>query len=139
MIRVGPDNAPILMLKSAQHVIIPGRTARPVSVQVPVNPAHYLHVYPLDEDPFDGATAGVHKFRTQQFSEKLLILYTNVGDKPVTLTIGEIIAEANMCSLGTKVKPKINSIAKQVNPTRAHELWNKLKLEQNEFVSVIQI
>ena len=40
-----------------------------------------------------------------------------------------------MCSLGTKVKPKINSIAKQINPTRAHELWNKLKLEQNEFVS----
>ena len=40
----GPDNAPILMLKSAWHVIIPGRTARLVRVQVPVNPAHYLHV-----------------------------------------------------------------------------------------------
>ena len=64
-----------------------------------------------------------------------MILYTNIGDEPVTLTIGEIMAEANMRSLGTKVKPKINSIAKQVNPTRAHELWNKLKLEQNEFIS----
>ena len=53
MIRVGPDNAPILMLKFAQHVIIPGRKARPVSVQVPVNPSHYLHVYPLDEDSLD--------------------------------------------------------------------------------------
>ena len=99
MIRAGPDNAPILMLKSAQHVIIPGRTARPVSVQVPVNPAHYLHVYPLNEDALDGATAGVYKFRTQQFCENLLVLYTNVGDKPVTLTIGEIIAKADMCSL----------------------------------------
>ena len=67
MIRAGPDNALILMLKSAQHVIITGRTARPVSVQVPVNPALYLHVYPLDEDVLDGATAGVYKFRTQQF------------------------------------------------------------------------
>ena len=32
MIRAGPDNVPVLMLKSAQHDIIPGRTARPVSV-----------------------------------------------------------------------------------------------------------
>ena len=39
MIRAGPDNASILMLKSAQHVITPGRTAKPISVQVPVNPA----------------------------------------------------------------------------------------------------
>ena len=103
MIRVGPDNAPILLLKSVQHVVIPGRTAKSVSVQVPVNPAHYLHVYPVDENATSGATAGVYKFMTQQCSEKLLILYANVGDEPVTLTIGEIIAEASMCSLGTKI------------------------------------
>ena len=54
---------------------------------------------------------------------------------PVTLTIGEIIAKANMCSLGTKIKPKINSIAKQVDADRAHELWNKLKLNENELFS----
>ena len=64
-----------------------------MSVQVPVNPAHYLDVYPLNEDALDGATTGVYKFRTQQFSENLLILYTNVGDKPITLTIGEIITK----------------------------------------------
>ena len=40
-----------------------------------------------------------------------------------------------MCSLGTKIKPKINSIAKQVDTDRAHELWNKLKLNENELVS----
>ena len=40
-----------------------------------------------------------------------------------------------MCSLGTKIKPKINSITKQINSDRANELWSKLKLEQNEFVS----
>ena len=56
MIRTGPDNAPILMLRSAQHIIIPGRTARSVSVQVPVNPAHYLHVYPIDDEAIHGAT-----------------------------------------------------------------------------------
>ena len=77
---------------------MPGRTARHVSVQVPVNPAHYLHEYPLNEDALDGATAGDYKF-----SENLLILYMNVGDKLVTLTIGEIIAEADICSLGTKI------------------------------------
>ena len=93
MFRAGPENAPILMLKSAQHVIISGRTERPVSVQVPVNRTHYLHVYPLNEEALDGANAGVYKFRTQQFSENLLILYTNVGDKPITLTIGEIITK----------------------------------------------
>ena len=109
MIRVGPDNAPILMLKSTRHVVIPGRTARPIHVQVPVNPAHYLHVYPLDENALTGAAAGVYKFRTQQCSENLLILYSNLGDDDVTLTIGEVVAEANMCSLGTIVKPGINS------------------------------
>ena len=135
MIRTGPDNAPILMLRSAQHIIIPGRTARSVSVQVPVNPAHYLQVYPVDDEAIHGATGGVYKFRTQQFNENLLILYPNVGDEPVTLTFNEVIAEANMCSLGTKVKPKINSITKQNNPDRSKELWSKLKLEQNKFVS----
>ena len=83
----------------------------------------------------DGATTGVYKFRTQQFRENLLILYRNVGDEPLTLTIGEIIAEANICALGTKIKPKINSITKQVNLDRAHELWSKWKLEKNELVS----
>ena len=75
MIKAGPDNAPVLMLKSAGHVIIQGRTARPVGGQVPVNPAHYLHMYPLNKDALDGDIAGVYKFRTQQFHEKLLILY----------------------------------------------------------------
>ena len=78
---------------------------------------------------------GVYKFRTQQCNENLLILYANVGDEPVTLTFNEVIAEANMGSLGTKVKPKINSITKQSNQDRSKELWSKLKLEQNEFVS----
>ena len=50
-------------------------------------------------------------------------------------TIGEVIAEANMCSLGTKIKPGINSIAKQVDKNKAQELWNKLKLNDNELVS----
>ena len=40
-----------------------------------------------------------------------------------------------MCSLGTKIKPRVNSIAKQVDKDRAHELWNKLKLNENELVS----
>ena len=65
----------------------------------------------------------------------LLILYANFEDKPVTLTIGEVIAEANVCSLGTKVKQKINSVTKQVNPDRAKKLWSKLKLEHNKFTS----
>ena len=116
MIRTGPDNAPILMLRSAQHIIIPGRTARSVSVQVPVNPAHYLHVYPVDDEAIHGATGGVYKFRTQQFNENLLILYAN-----------EVIAEANMCSLGTEVKPKINSITKQSNLDKSKELWSKFE------------
>ena len=93
MIRTGPDNAPILMLSCARHVIIPGRTVRSVSVQVPVNPAYYLHVYLMDVDVLNGAPSGVYKFRTQQFSKNLLILYTDDGDKPVMLTIGEVIAE----------------------------------------------
>ena len=48
---------------------------------LPVNLANYLHVYPLHEDALDGATEGVYKFRTQQFHENLLILYSNVGDE----------------------------------------------------------
>ena len=89
------------------------------------------NVYLMNEDALDGATAGVYKFRTQQFNENLLILYANVGDKPVTLTVGEVISKADMCSLGTKVKLKIYSVTKQFNLDRANELWSKLKLEQN--------
>ena len=37
-----------------------------------------------------------------------------------------------MCSLGTKVKPGINSIAKQVDKNKAKELRSKLKLDVNE-------
>ena len=40
-----------------------------------------------------------------------------------------------MYFLGTKIKLKINSITKQVNPDSAQELCSKLKREQNEFVS----
>ena len=83
----------------------------------------------------DGATAEVYKFMTQQFNECLLILYVNIGDKPVTLTIGVVKAKANMYSLGTEVKTKINSVTKQVKPDRAKELWSKLKFEQNKLVS----
>ena len=134
MIRVGPDNAPVLMLRSTRCVVIPGRTAKPIHVQVPVNPAHYLHVYPVDEHALQGATEAVYKFRTQSCTETLLILYANLGDDDITLTIGEVVAEANMCSLGAKVKPEINSIAKQVDNHKTKELWNKLKLNVNELV-----
>ena len=57
-----------------------------------------------------------------------------LGDDDITLTIGEVVAKANMCSLGAKVKPEINSIAKQVDNNKAKELWNKLKLNVNEIV-----
>ena len=61
--------------------------------------------------------------------------FIDVGDNNVTLTIGEVVAEANMCSLGTKLKPGINSVAKQVDKNKAQELWSKLKLNDNELVS----
>ena len=80
MVRAGPDTGPVLMLNSAGRVIIPGRTAIPDSVHVPGNPAHHS----LNEDPLDGATAGVYKFRTQQFNENIMILYVN-GTKRVRL------------------------------------------------------
>ena len=89
----------------------------------------------MDVDALNRATGGVYKFRTQPFRKNLLILYANVGNKPVMLTIGEVIAEVDMCSQETRVKPKINLITKQSNPDRAQELWSKLKLEHNEFVS----
>ena len=51
-------------------------------------PGPLLTVYLLNEDTLDGATAGVNRFRTQQFHENLLILYANIGDEPVPLKIG---------------------------------------------------
>ena len=63
-----------------------------------------------------------------------MILYANLGDDDITLTIGEVVAEANMCSLGAKVKPEINSITKKVDNHKTKELWNKLKLDVNEIV-----
>ena len=92
MIRTGPNNAPILMLHSPQHGVIQGRKARSVSVQVPDNPAHYLHVYLMVVEALNGVARGVYKFRTQHFNETLLILYANVGVDTVTLTIDEVIA-----------------------------------------------
>ena len=46
----------------------------------------------MDVDALSGATGGVYKLRTQQFSKYLLILYENVGDELVMLTIDEVIA-----------------------------------------------
>ena len=57
-----------------------------------------------------------------------------LGDDDITLTIGEIVAEANICSLGAKVKPEINSIAKKVDVHKTEELWKKLKLNVNKDV-----
>ena len=66
--------------------------------------------------------------------ENLLILYVNTGEDDISLTIGEIVAEANMCSLGEKVKPEVNSIAKKVEVHKTAELWKKLKLNVNKVV-----
>ena len=130
----GGDGAPILMLRSARYVVIPGRSARPIHVQVPVNPAKYLHVYPVDENAVQGAAEAVYKFKTQSVIETLLILYTNTGDDDIALTIGEIVAEASMCSIGEKVKPEINSVTKKGGVHRTAELWKKLKLNANTVV-----
>ena len=40
-----------------------------------------------------------------------------------------------MCSLGTRIKPGINSIAKKIDKNKTQELWKKLKLDNNELVS----
>ena len=122
------------MLRSARYVVIPGRSARTIQVQVPVNPAKYLHVYPVDENLVQGAAEAVYRFKTQSMVQDLLILYANTGDDEIALSIGEIVAEASMCSLGEKVKPDINSVTKKGGVHKTAELWKKLKLNANTVV-----
>ena len=133
-IRIGEGGAPVFGLRVAGYYTIPGKSARSIKVQVPVNPATYLHVYPVDDESLHGAAEGVYRFKTQSLVQDLLVLYANTGENEITLSIGEIVAEASMCSLGDKVKSVINSVKKTGGVQETEKLWTKLKLQQNTVV-----
>ena len=116
--------APVLRLKSSQFYTIPGKSARSIKVAVPVNPAEYLHVFALDDDAIHGAAEGVYRFKTQSIAEELLILYANTGENSINISVGEVVAEASMCSISDRIKDTVhvNSV-KQQNKSNVNKLF----------------
>ena len=122
-------------MKTAQFYTIPGKSARSIKVQVPVNPAAYLHVFALDDEAVHGAAEGVYRFKTQSVVQDLLILYANTGENSISISVGEVVAEASMCSVGDKVKDTINvNSVKQRDKKDVDKLFKKLKLNENTVV-----
>jgi len=55
-----------MLLTSKNFVTIPKRTTQAVEVNVPINPASFINVQPLDENQLDGALPVVYRHKTQQ-------------------------------------------------------------------------
>ena len=135
----GEDGAPIMLIRSTSCVLVPAKTAKGVEVTVPLNPADYVTVYPVNESDISGAVSGIYRHKTQQKKAKYLtILYTNLSENNIVLTPGEIIGHGSMCSEVKKIKPVIN-IVKPAHKDKSvtDRLWSDLKLQNNEVLDEV--
>jgi len=57
----GEDGAPILLIRSAECVWIPAKTAHKIRVAVPVNPAAIINIQPVNDGSLDGAVSGIYR------------------------------------------------------------------------------
>ena len=65
-----------MLLTSKNFVTIPKHTTRAIEVNVPVNPAAFINVQPLDDELLDGALPVVYRHKTQQKDKLLLFTQT---------------------------------------------------------------
>ena len=92
------DEAPLLLVWSAEHVIIPAKTARGINVHVPINPAEHVAIHLVQDDQLDGAVPAVYKHKNQQKAKCLTILYVNLNENDLTISKGQLVGHGSMCS-----------------------------------------
>ena len=100
------DGAPLLLVWSAEHVIIPAKTARGINVHI--NPAGHVAIHPVQDDQLDGAVPVVYKFKNQQKAKCLTILYVNLNETDSTISKGQLVGHGSMCSEKKSSKPVVN-------------------------------
>ncbi len=74
------EGAPVMLLTSKNFVTIPKRTTQAVEVNVPINPASFINVQPLDENQLDGALPVVYRHKTQQKTDVILVTLNCLPD-----------------------------------------------------------
>ena len=123
-----------MLLTSKNFVTILKRTTKTVEVNVPVNPASFINVQPLDDELLDGALPVVYRHKTQQKDKSLIIVYTNLSDKDVVISPNQLIAHGSMI-FENKTKPVVNVIKKGVkDPAITERIWADLKLNENKIL-----
>ena len=123
-----------MLLTSKNFVTIPKKTTKAVEVNVPVNPASFINVQPLDDELLDGALPVVYRHKTQQKDKSLIIVYTNLSDKDVIISPNQLIAHGSMIS-ENKTKPVINVVNNGVgDPAVTDRIWAELKLNENKIL-----
>ena len=128
------EGAPVMLLTSKNFVTIPKQTTRAIEVNVPVNPASFINVQPLDDELLDGALPVVYRHKTQQKDKPLVIVYVNLSDKDVIISPNQLIAHGSMIS-ENKTKPIINVLNKGVkDPAVTDRIWAELKLNENKIL-----
>lgn len=129
------DGAPVLLVRAAEHVIIPAKTARGINVQVPLNPADHVAIHPVQDDHLDGAVPAVYKHKNMQKAKFLSILYVNLNEIDITISKGQLVGHGSMCSEKKSSKPMVNVVKPDtIDPAVTEKLWHDLKLEDNEIL-----
>ena len=133
------DGAPLLLVQSAEHVVIPAKTARGINVHIPINPAEHVAIHPVQDDQLDGAVPAVYKHKNMQKAKCLSILYVNLNEVDITISKGQLVGHGSMCSEKKSSKPVVNVVKPDtIDPAVTEKLWNDLKLEENEILKKIQ-
>jgi len=101
---------------------------------VPVNPASFINIQPLDEGLLDGALPAVYRHETQHKDKSLVIMYTNLSDQDVIISPNQLIANGSMI-FENKSKPVVNVVKKGVkDPAVTERIWAGLKLNENKIL-----
>ena len=128
------EGAPILLLTSRHFVTVPKKTTQAVECNVPVNPASFINIQPLDEGLLDGALPAVYRHETQHKDKSLVIKYTNLSDQDVIISPNQFIANGSM-NFESKSKPVVNVVKKGVkDPAVTERIWAGLKLNENKIL-----
>ena len=78
-------------VRSAEHIIIPAKTAR-----VPINPVGHMAIHPVQDDQLDGAVPAVYKHKNLHKAKCLTILYVNLHETDVTISKGQLVGHGSM-------------------------------------------
>ena len=101
---------------------------------VPINPASFIKLQPLDEGVLDGALPAVYRHKTQHKDKSLVIMYTNLSEQDIVISPNQLIGHGSMI-FEHKSKPDMNVVKKWVeDPAVTERIWAELKLNENKIL-----